>query len=74
MGRQVEKQISGKISLTDFPKPKKKIDKNSIVISLNDSEEKIALEVPTDDYYVGQVFSKKMFIGSFGILYSPKWR
>jgi hypothetical protein len=58
--------------LTDFPKPKKIFDKNSIVIILDNSEEKISFEVPTDDYYIGQQFRKKMFIGSFAILYSPK--
>jgi hypothetical protein len=72
IGQQIEKKITGKVLLIDFPKPKKIFDKNSIVITLEDSEEKIALEVPTDNYYVGQIFTKKMFVGSFGILYSSK--
>lgn len=72
VGRQIEKEITGKVSRVDFPKPQKFFDKNSIVITLDDTEERIALEVPTDDYNVGQVFRKKMFIGSFGVLYSPK--
>ena len=72
LGRQFKKEITGSVFFTNFPKPKKAFDKNSIVIILNDTEEKITLEVPTDDYYVGQTFAKTMLIGSIGILYCPK--
>ena len=69
-GKQFEKQVTGKVWSTNFPTPKQVFDKYSIVIILDGEEEKVTLDVPTDNYYVGQAFSKKMTVGSFGILYS----
>jgi hypothetical protein len=72
VGRQIEKEIIGQVSGINFPKPKKIFDKNSIDIILSGTQEKITLEVPGDNYYVGQGFKKKMIIGSLGTLYSSK--
>jgi hypothetical protein len=72
VGQQAWKQVIGTVSQIDFKKPKQLFDKHSIVVSLEHDEEKISLDVPTDKYYIGQPFSKKMMIGSFGILYISK--
>lgn len=70
-GRQTEKQISGQVYLTNFPRPKRIFDKNSITIMSNGNHVLIDLEVPSNDYSIGQVFNKRMIKGSLGILYSP---
>ena len=72
VGHQDEALVSGMISQVNFPMPKKMFDKNSILIIENNNRIKIALEVPTDNYHVGQIFNKNMLRGSFGILYSPQ--
>jgi hypothetical protein len=71
-GKQIEREITGVVSYVYFPKPRKIFDKNSIEVTLSGSDERISLEVKTDDYYLGQVFTKKMTLGSLGILYSSK--
>jgi hypothetical protein len=69
-GKQMDKELSGEVSFVDYPKPKKYFDKNKITILENSSNRKVTLEVPDDTYLVGQRFSKKMTIGSLGVLYS----
>jgi len=72
IGRQTEVSVKGKITQLRFPKPKKIFDKNSIDILLSDDLKTITLEVPFDNYYMGQSFEKKLTRGSLDILYGSK--
>jgi hypothetical protein len=72
IGKQTERVITGKVSQIGIPKRKGTFDKNSIVLLPDNSDSDISLEIPDGNYSVGQVFTKKMILGSLGILYSPK--
>ena len=72
IGKQTERVIAGKVSEVQIRDPKLPFDRNSIVISPDNSENSLSFEVPDGNFYVGQEFSKKMIVGSLGILYSPE--
>ena len=72
IGKQTEKIITGKITEIHIRNRKLVFDKTKIDIQPDGSFENISFEVPGYDYSVGQVFSKKMIVGSLGILYSPE--
>jgi hypothetical protein len=73
IGKQNDIQISGTITHTEFANnPILIFAKNSIKVVLRTDQEILNLEVPGKNYYIGQEFSKKMVLGSLGIIYSSK--
>ena len=72
LGQQSERLVTGKITEIHIRNRKLVFDKSKIDIQPDGSFENISFEVPGYDYSVGQVFSKKMIVGSLGILYSPE--
>jgi hypothetical protein len=72
IGKQTEIEVKGKVTEINFPKPKMPLDKNSIRVSLTDQWKEITIVVPNKDYYIGQIFEKKMTRGSLDILYASK--
>jgi len=71
-GTQTKLTIKGKITRLDFPKTKKLLNSYSVQLLTDNTQELIKLEVPTNNYSVGQLFEKEMLVGSLGILYCPK--
>jgi len=69
IGQQTEKLVTGKVILLGNQERRRLLDKNSIVVLPDNSSNSISLEVPDYNYVVGQEFSKKMMVGSLGILY-----
>lgn len=69
LGTQERIVIRGQVTKLDFPKSKKPFNNYAIVIE-TDSNESIVLDVPTNEYSVGQIFKKELTLGSLGILYS----
>ena len=62
--------IKGQVTKLDYPKRKKPLNKYAIVIMTDDNKEIIKLDVPTNQYFVGQTFEKELRLGSLGFLYS----
>ena len=71
-GPQTKLTIKGKITRLDFPKTKKLLNSYSVQLLTDNTQELIKLEVPTNNYFVGQFFEKEMLVGSLDILYCPK--
>jgi hypothetical protein len=69
-GMQKTKLVKGQILALDYPRNKKLLNSYAIVIKIDENEETIKLDVPTNHYYVGQVFEKELTLGSLGFLYS----
>lgn len=68
-GTQDSLVIKGKVKALDFPKTKKPFNNYAIIIE-TDSNANITLDVPTNEYSIGQIFEKELALGSLGILYS----
>jgi hypothetical protein len=71
-GRQVEVYIQGEIIDVHHPAWKRIFEKNEITIFNDSDNERLSLEVPGPHYSKGEIFQKKMMIGSLGILYATK--
>jgi hypothetical protein len=69
-GDQKEVVLRGIIDKLDYPKKKKPLNSYAIDIKVEDTGELINLDVPTNDYQVGETFEKKMKKGSLEIVYS----
>jgi hypothetical protein len=70
LGTQKRILIKGQITRLDYPKSKKRFNNYAIVINTNDNNQTIKLDVPTNQYVVGQLFEKELTEGSLGFLYS----
>ncbi len=70
VGIQKNILIKGHVIKLDYPKRKKLLNNYAIVIMIDDSKETIKLDVPTNQYFVGQIFEKELTLGSLGFLYS----
>jgi hypothetical protein len=70
-GKQEKIIVKGQVKELKFPKNKKLLNNYSIIIR-TEKNEIITLDVPTKNYYIGQIFEKEMFKGSLGFLYSSK--
>lgn len=68
-GTQNRLVIKGQITKLDFPETKKPLNNFTIAIR-TDFNESFTIDVPTNEYYIGQVFEKELTLGSLGILYS----
>ena len=69
-GKQDQITLKGTVSRLDYPKKKKMLNSYAIYIEVDITGERINLDVPTNDYKVGESFEKKMIKGSLGIIYS----
>jgi hypothetical protein len=69
-GTQKEVVLRGIIDRLDFPKKKKLLNSYAIYIKNEETGELLNLDVPTNNYRVGEVFEKTMRKGSLDILYS----
>ena len=70
IGVQKNILIKGRVTKLDYPKHKKLLNNYAIVIMIDDNKEIIKLDVPTNQYFVGQPFEKELILGSLGFLYS----
>ena len=70
IGEQKQTVVKGEVVKLKYPKNKKPLNNYSIEIKLIEKD-LITLDVPTNEYYIGQTFEKDMIKGSLGILYSP---
>jgi hypothetical protein len=71
-GTQTKLTVKGKITRLDFPRTKKPLNTYSVQLLTDNTQELIKLEVPTNNYSVGEIFEKEMLVGSLGVLYCPK--
>jgi hypothetical protein len=69
LGTQKQIVLKGQVTKLDYPKTKKPFNNYAIIIE-TDSNESITLDVPTNEYSVGQIFEKELTLGSLGLLYS----
>lgn len=69
IGEQKEFLLTGRITKLHYPKKKKVFEKYTIEIERKAKGDLIKLDVPTNEYSQGQLFSKKMKIGSLGFIY-----
>ncbi|ESU20952.1 hypothetical protein FCR2A7T_07230 [Flavobacterium cauense R2A-7] len=72
LGNQKEYLLSGKIIKLNYPKKKKSGNKYSIEIERKLENDTIELNVPTNEYQIGQNFEKQMKIGSLNFIYIEK--
>jgi len=72
IGNQKEIVLKGEIKKLDFPKRKKLLNSYTIYIYNRSINENVRLDVPTNNYEIGQIFEMKMIEGSLGVLYSKK--
>ena len=70
LGTQRKILIKGQIAKLDYPKSKKPFNNYAVVIITDDNKQTIKLDVPTNQYVVGQLFEKELTEGSLGFLYS----
>ncbi|WP_156126361.1 hypothetical protein [Hymenobacter sp. DG25B] len=69
-GNQDKIILHGKVSKLDYPKNKKPLNSHAVFIKISNTNKIINLDVPSNNYVVGQIFEKKMIKGSLGILYA----
>lgn len=70
VGGQKEVVLRGMVSRLDYPRKKKPLNSYAIDIEVEDTGELLNLDVPTNDYKVGETFDRKMKKGCLDILYS----
>jgi hypothetical protein len=69
-GTQKHLFVKGMIVKLSYPRRKKLLNSYSIEIATNDNKKILKLNVPTNQYFEGQIFEKEMTIGSMGFVYS----
>lgn len=72
LGNQKDYLLSGKIIKIDYLERKKIGNNYSIEIQRKLENDTIKLNVPTNEYHIGQSFEKEMKIGLLNFIYSEK--
>lgn len=71
-GAQNNYLLSGEIVKVDYPVPKKWGNKYRVFIKREIENDTIEMDVPTNNYRLGQKFKKEMKIGLLGFIYSER--
>ncbi|PIF31737.1 hypothetical protein CLU81_2243 [Flavobacterium sp. 9] len=71
-GAQNNYLLSGEIVKVDYPIPKKWGNKYCVFIKREIENDTIEMDVPTNNYILGQKFKKEMKIGQFGFIYAER--
>lgn len=69
VGKQKNIFVKGVVTKLNYPKRKKPLNHYAIVIKVDGKNETIKLDVPTNQYFVGQPFEKELTLGSLAFLY-----